>query len=110
MSARALVTGASGMLGGYIADVLRERGWAVRALARRRRHVATAARQRGAQVRAFERRQRLVARLLERRHFLPPARRAFAASAGRWLGHFTTPCAAGMKARQRSASSRNSPR
>ena len=32
------------------------------------------------------------------------------ASAGRASGHFTTPCAPGMKARQRSASSRNSPR
>jgi len=30
--------------------------------------------------------------------------------AGFAVGHFTTPCAAGMKARQRSASSRNSPR
>ena len=36
MSARALVTGATGMLGSYIADVLRERGWWVRALARNR--------------------------------------------------------------------------
>ena len=36
MSACALVTGASGMLGGYIAEVLRERGWSVRALARSR--------------------------------------------------------------------------
>ncbi len=35
-----------------------------------------------------------------------PARRGRAAS----VGHFTTPCAAGMKARQRSASSRNRPR
>jgi 6-phosphogluconolactonase (cycloisomerase 2 family) len=33
-----------------------------------------------------------------------------AASAGRMVGHFTTPCAAGMKAKQRSASSRNRPR
>ena len=33
-----------------------------------------------------------------------------AARPGRSVGHFTTPCAAGMKARQRSASSRNRPR
>ena len=32
------------------------------------------------------------------------------ASAGRAVGHFSTPWAAGMKAMQRSASSRNSPR
>jgi nucleoside-diphosphate-sugar epimerase len=36
MSARALVTGASGMLGAYIAEVLGERGWSVRALVRSR--------------------------------------------------------------------------
>ena len=33
-----------------------------------------------------------------------------AVKAGRTVGHFTTPCPAGMKARQRSASSRNRPR
>ena len=32
------------------------------------------------------------------------------ASVGRAVGHFNTPCAAGMKAMQRSESSRNSPR
>ena len=36
MTGRALVTGATGMLGSYIAQCLREAGWCVRALVRSR--------------------------------------------------------------------------
>lgn len=41
MSARALVTGATGLLGAHLVDALEERGWRVRALARSASAVAT---------------------------------------------------------------------
>jgi nucleoside-diphosphate-sugar epimerase len=40
MIGRALVTGATGMLGSYIVETLRERGWSVRALVRTRANAA----------------------------------------------------------------------
>lgn len=44
MTARALVTGATGMLGSYLVECLRDRGWSVRALVRSRERGAWLAR------------------------------------------------------------------
>jgi len=49
MSGRALVTGATGMLGAYLVDTLQERGWRVRALVRSSSSVA-GLRERGVEV------------------------------------------------------------
>ena len=75
----------------------------------RRQHAPDLAQQRARVVRHFERvhEQHAIDRGIGERQLEFVDQRG---KAGRAVGHFTTPCAAGMKARQRSASSRNRPR